>query len=355
MLVCGMALYQSYFSVAVGLAMILVLKKILENTPCRRVLFFGLKALGMLFLGLALYAIVIKLSGVQLSDEYNGLSGVGDFSGVSAFSLLKGTYRYILRYFLHPITHNAPAMLAANIVLFAIALFCMVRRLIANKTGPSGIILAAVICCLLPLGLNILYVITKGTIHQLMVFSFNLVYVAAILLMELEGEAPESAGHRKKYMPALRIVSTVAAALILFNNIVYANDVYIRKDLEYQATQATMTRVLDRMEQTEGYVPGKTPVIWLGDLEVSALSADRGESFAALQDVGLWSNFSVTYETTLRWYLKYVMGYPIRYAAEKVKKEYTGRDEVRRMPAFPAVGCCKMIDGNMVVKLSEAP
>lgn len=45
----------------------------------------------------------------------------------------------------------------------------------------------------------------------------------------------------------------------LFDRGIYANQMYLKKDLEYDATLSVMTRVVDRIEQVEGYIPGETP------------------------------------------------------------------------------------------------
>ena len=62
-------------------------------------------------------------------------------------------------------------------------------------------------------------------------------------------------------------------ALILFDKTVFANQLYLKKELEIDSTLSVMTRVLDRLEQTEGYAVGETPVAMAGYVNASAINA----------------------------------------------------------------------------------
>jgi hypothetical protein len=142
----------------------------------------------------------------------------------------------------------------------------------------------------------------------------------------------------------------IALGVLLFNNIIYANQVYLKKDLEYQNTMSTMNRIIDRMEETDGYVLGETPVVLIGYLTDSELSVDRDG--LKMDEVGLGIDFSVSYYQTYSWYFKYILAYPINLMDAGVAEQWSGQSAVMEMSAFPAKDSCQMIDGTMVVKLS---
>lgn len=48
--------------------------------------------------------------------------------------------------------------------------------------------------------------------------------------------------------------------MLLWQNTVYSNSIYIKMDLNKSATISLFTRLIERVEQTEGYVLGETPV-----------------------------------------------------------------------------------------------
>ena len=85
--------------------------------------------------------------------------------------------------------------------------------------------------------------------------------------------------------------------LLLLNNIIYSNQLYLKKDLEFKSTLSVMTRVIDRIEQTEGYEVGVTPIAIVGDLNSSALSVKRF-GFSEIVGIGVDNRRDVT-----RWQL----------------------------------------------------
>ena len=47
------------------------------------------------------------------------------------------------------------------------------------------------------------------------------------------------------------------------------------------------------------------------------------------------------------------MGYPFNLVDTFTLGQLAARDDVQGMPAFPAEGCCQMLDGTLVIKLSD--
>ena len=47
------------------------------------------------------------------------------------------------------------------------------------------------------------------------------------------------------------------------------------------------------------------------------------------------------------------MGYPFNLVDAFTLGQLAERDDVQAMPAFPAEDCCRMLDGTLVIKLSE--
>lgn len=112
-----------------------------------------------------------------------------------------------------------------------------------------------------------------------------------------------------------------------------------------------MNRITARMEETEGYVLGETPVAIIGSLSESDMMVSR-EGFEGF-GTGTYENSSLTYYKTYEKYFDFVAGYPVNLLEEEEALKLAEKDEVQSMPCFPDMGACKMIDGTMVIKLSE--
>ena len=81
-----------------------------------------------------------------------------------------------------------------------------------------------------------------------------------------------------------RLLHTCAAGILsvfFLSSIVLSNQLYLKKNIEFQSTLSLMTRVIDRMERTLDYVPGQTPVAFAGTLKNNVLPGNR-KGFADL-------------------------------------------------------------------------
>jgi hypothetical protein len=236
-----------------------------------------------------------------------------------------------------------------NIVLVLIS-FAIIILLVRNrKLKIKSILLLAGLIFLMPFGINVVCFISKGMEHDLMKYSFNLFYIFVEVLFVEANTLPVLDKYRDSI--TARYWLPFLICVLLFNNIIYANQAYLKKELVYQSTLSTMNRIIDRMEETDGYVLGETPVVFVGLLSNSELSMGRKEFYIA--GTGLGGKFSVTYYKTYEQYFQYVLSYPINLLDSEASKEWSKQEEVIEMSAFPAQDSCKIINGTMIVKLSN--
>ncbi len=355
----SLGLYQSYFQVSVLLVMILAVLDILDGKTAKTVFFSGLKGLIMLIAGLVLYYIGARvapmLAGVEMLDNYNGLNNVGNYGGIGDMLVLAGgAYQYVYDYFLHPVTFHSGSAAVVN-VLLCLAMLGMIgyNAVVRNVGVLNGIMLAALLV-LMPFGMNVIHFISHGLEHNLMIFSFFILYMFFLVLFERTLECvpkKESCPLRCKGFYVPHCVVACVFAWLIFGNVVYANQMYLQKELEYQNTLLTMNRIVDRIEETDGYVVGKTPVALVGTLQRSEVS--MAHTGFDKKSVGNSQNFAVTYYESYENYFEYLLAYPIALLEEEESVAWAKHPTVLDMPSFPYQGSCKMIDGTLVVKLSE--
>ena len=145
--------------------------------------------------------------------------------------------------------------------------------------------------------------------------------------------------------------STLLSLLVLFN-ILVANQAYLRRALEFEATESYFTKVTYNIEQTEGYVPGETPVLILGSPDKSVLHAER-EGFENITGTGFYSAYSTTHDAAYKYFFTEVLSYNINLLPQSNSAKYADLPEVQAMPLYPAKGSCCLVDGTLIVKLSE--
>ena len=354
LLCASLALYQSYFQVAVLLFLVVLCRRAAQKEDLRRLIGAGFLALGILLAGLLLYdasvSVVDWKTGIARATSYNGIGNVGGYALSDMPGLLAQTWSYPFRFFLKPDANNPAftAMLYYGLIVFtapALAALIFARRLDA----PHAVFML-VMTALMPLGMNCVYFISKGLADELMVYSFYVFFAYPIWLAEQLEPAVKA-----ERLRIVRGAMAAAVALIFLNNAVYANQQYVRRDLEFQSTLSVMTRVIDRAEQTEGYEPGVTPVALVGTMYDSPLAMER-PGFERLYELSETMNRNLYATSSEEYYPDYfwrILGYPFNLLGNNDRSRVAEMDVVRGMPAFPAKDSVQMIDGTLVIKLGE--
>ena len=166
------------------------------------------------------------------------------------------TYLYVIKEWWNPQTFRSRFVGLANMALLLVAAATLLWILATKIKQNNTRLLLLVLFLLFPFGINVVYFISKGMEHTLMTFSFGLLYLLAVLFLQ---ELPHN-----KTQKFLRYAAYTAMGLGIWCNVIYANQSYLKVALEEKATDALMVRVIDRLEQTEGYVPGETPIAVVG-------------------------------------------------------------------------------------------
>lgn len=352
----ALGLYQSYITIVLLLVLFVVLFSAYRNEDLKKTGITILKTIIMLLGSYFIYSAVMKIFlayfQVELSSGYNGINSVGDFKGYSIISLLKETYVYVIKFFLNRTSYNSSLLRLSTIIIGFLLILALIYCFVKLNISRINRVIIIVCCLSLPIAMNCVYIIAKGTVHHLMVYPFCYVYILLLLVTDFLKE--ENQIYRERFEKRIQLVIIVLVATVLFCNVVYANDIYLKKQLEYEDTQLLFNRIIAKMENLEGFQPtANTEIVIIGIPKGSPLYNKR-VGFKELDDaIGLSSPISVTTYPKYEAYFKYVLNYPIHVADKNIMKQYCQKDEVKNMPAFPYEGSVKMVDDRVVVKISE--
>lgn len=284
----SLGLYSAYATSAVTLVLLCLLVSLWNGEAVRKVVRDGALAVLMLLASGALYLllsrVVANAAGVTLNDAVNtSITSIGDYAGYSVMQLLRETYLFPFTFVWSRLSMGNWLIRACWILLAATPVGLTAYALRRHNMRPAAAVLAVVIMLLLPLAVNFAYFLSKGFVHERMAFAFFLVPAFAAIAVGLPlfqrrtdtalADAPEAdtepsvedaPKHAPDRMRWLSMVTACALLVMTFANIRFANDVYLKKDLEAQATLSVMTRVMDRIDSIPDYVPGETPVAIYG-------------------------------------------------------------------------------------------
>lgn len=361
-LAAALALYQSYLETAVFLCLVLLIKDCFEGFAPWQIIFRALKALCLLVVGLVLYyiclKIVLSISQIGLTTAANGITGVGDYSRTSIPHLIMKTYLYPFDYYLHPTTFHPLAAAVIHIVVLSLLVYLLIKVCVMRKLCWQNRLFALLLFLSIPFGMNVVYFISKGFKHELMAFSFYLPTVFALSLQEYSqpNQIAEEVDFVSRWVALRRYASkfllSFCIGMLICNNIIFANHLYLKKQLEYETTIATLTRIVDRMEQTDGYIVGQTPVALIGSLSDSPIAMER-PGYENVDALGMEDRLSVTYAATYGQFFQNILGYPVNLIQDTQQiEELSARAQVLSMPSFPSSGCCIILDGILIIKLS---
>lgn len=350
MLTVSLGMYQSFLFAGVVLVMMRCIFWLLEGEKFAPVFCRGLKAIGMILLGGIGYWVGLKISGrisgIALSSgDYNSLDLMQGITFKTILPLIAQAYRDCLsRLWNAYSTYPAILVKAMTAVLALVSLTALVLGL--KKLGWKERLLLVVLVALLPLGANMIYVLTIGASHDLMVFAIWLLWLFALLLSDgMCRNGKHRAFRWQKWLAMLMV------AVLLYGNVQFANGMYLKKDLEQDAYLSLMTRVVDRMEQCEGYIPGETPVVFVGVFEYLNPVMPGFKDYWNV--TGMTSPDVITAPEISRFqaYFDYILNVPVLLADDYRWYGTIYSEETASMPTFPAAGSVAMQDGVLVVKL----
>ena len=356
----SMGLYQSYISVTIVLVLVYLIKSLLDGTKFKEVFIRGIKSVVSLVVGAGLYFVsyksVLMFNGIQeAKDGYNTLDQIS-FGG---FSELMNTIVYVYKATVYNIFF--PKNAVSKYVMFALialsavyVIAFVILKAVDKKIRLPELLLIAVLVMFLPVGMSVSGVLMGDFGHDLMRFSDCLViFMLMLFIFDSRYLIKDNQKIKTFFGQSGKFFVSVAAIFILLSNVLSANQIYLKKDLEQDASLSFFTRVVDKMDTYEGYDRKTTPVVFIGRPdyfdEHKAGFSNGYEIMGATGDYSLGAAGPSWYER----YFEYKLNYDIITVENSELEYYRDSEHVKEMPSFPDVGCMQIVDGVLVVKLGE--
>ena len=354
LLCLSMGIYQVYICAAAGLYILVLIRKLSDDSgiTARACMKSILKDLFCLAAGTAAYLGIMltaaHTSGTALSVEYNGPGRLKGLTAGSIFSSIPAAYTYIWDTFFKETGYNGIHMIIANSIMLVFFICLVILYLRRSRKRPANAVLMLVLLILLPLSLNIISLVSMGTMHQLMIYAFQFLYLVPFILAA-EKDAPHKPAGR--YRKIIGTASCIMLLLVSFHNIVYANGAYTYKKLIYDNTVMNMQEIWKDVNSIDGYTEGVTEVAFMGSVSASKIAYDgpiRSRYSFGLTGTGVTA---ITYDDTLGELYQHVLGKNMNISYND--PEISESSDYADMPVYPSDGYCRIINGKVVVKLSR--
>ncbi len=351
----SMGIYQAYVSFTIILCILRLLIDLIEEDKLKRI---RSKIWRYLLMGIGSYVfyfvtlkIMLKLKGAEISG-YQGTDRIENFVPAD---LPKGIIEAIKSFGRFALSSNVLTTTTimkiafVGVVVLAILMYaiCFFRK--KRYRNAIRILMVVVLIGVMPIGATLVNVLSPSTYyHLLMRLAWVLFFVFAVVLAEkIKPEGKKWKAFATKGTALLTLLCTV---ILIFEFGKMANVVAFNMNERYEKTYAICVRMVERLEQTEGYTT-ETKVALLGgvldatsypntDITQNDLAGYFGSNGTmCIGDTAKFAEFS-----------KHYLNVTISTISLEEEIEITQTEEFMQMPKFPAEGSVGYIGDVLVIK-----
>ena len=353
----SMSFYQSYVSVAILLLEIWLILMLNDREKSLKDFWkktgsFALMGVMAIVVYYPLMKIVMKITGHEVSG-YMGLDGEYSFSIGRVVDIIVNSYVEFARFFLvrwEVNFYNTSNVILLLSIVALILWICGKRKLFAQ---PWRILLMLVWALLLPVVTHIYSFISEGVsyISIIMCYSMVLIYLMPLILWQ---EATKDTGSFGQWLDAayvrkhfLQTLQSVLLVCICVHFVVIADQAYERMHLANEQLRNLVNRIQYRMEMQEGYTDTMEVALY-GNLYQEPEYVPSAPMMPGVVS-GRYLSGQQDFSSAIDWFASSEH----TWATVERRKELVHTEEFAQMEPWPAESCVRVIDGTMVILLSE--
>lgn len=355
----SMGCYQAYLPFAILLCIYCILICVAEEKDikhkiksCLNYLYMGIAGCGLYFIILHL---LLKTQGKELAS-YQGIdSGIGGnaVSQAGILSTIKAMYADFFAFTMkNPALHNNLFTTTALIVLVAVTALVLFRLCAVRKwwKNPMFFVIIGLLVVCLPLASNVILLISPDANYHLLMRYQWVLY--PILLMTF---CARYAGTNADRMTGWKIPVVVewcvlcAVFVLVFSYAVTDNIAYSNLQKRYEKTYAYCVRLLDRIEQTEGYYQG-IPIAMVGVVgdEQFPLTDITGKVTSGM--IGMSGDSLLYTGANYQAFMQNYLGATLNFMTPEEMAPFYYTEEYIAMDSFPGPESTKVVDGVLYVR-----
>lgn len=349
LLCLSLGIYQAYLGVTVSLCILALLLSLVDLEELKEI---GAKTVRYALMGLSgyiEYLIAVKAFGALKQIPLSGYSGTDRMTGMVFSEIPRGIVEAYRNFFSFIINGN---VLTVNIwmktafillALFASAGYAAAFIRKGRHRHPVRIFGAAVLTALIPLGATLYCVIYPETfVYILLRMCWVLYFVFALVILE-----------RYTDKPWLRVSCLAVTAVMVFQFYLLTNITYYNMNEKYEKSYALAVRVADRIERQEEYHPWIKAVFLGADPDYLKYPTTESTRDTLSGIYPARGDFFLNNDTKFKEFLSDYLCISLADADEKELEALKKNAAVTRMGTFPAADSVQVIDGIMVIKISD--
>jgi len=313
--------------------------------------------LGMGVLGFALYYVILRvlllIQGKELAS-YQGIGEVGSAQKEGLLSMVKSIYSDFVSFTLGGGVFFTNVFSLAALIALAVVTLCLLFRAACVRKwwkhfGFYGILILLAVA-IPPCTSCIRLVSPELNYHLLMRYQWILfpMLAYAFSVRCLEGEMKEKVSKGKLGL-CLQWLLPLSAATLIFCYGLADNVAYTNLEKKYEKTYAYCVRLLDRIEQTEGYYQG-IPVALVGVVGEDPYPVTDLTGKVTGNMIGLSGDYLLYTGDNYEAFIKNYLGATLNVVDVETMGEIYYDPEYVEMESFPGRESIKIINGILCVK-----
>lgn len=355
----SLSIYQSYMGVTVGLCIMLSIIELLKDNSKIKDVFIniGKTVLAVLSGGILYYILtmlILNLTGIDMAT-YKGAEsfGIKEIFASLGTNILNAYKNFVEFFFKDVIVYNTNYRRDIWYILFFIGfIVTFIVKLAKLKVETKKekifkIVLASLMVLLMPIGLNIINIIAVGTeIYALTATQMILVIPFVLALVE-----------SLEILNSIKWIILISCMCICGTYYLSDSASYSALKLTYNQAYSSTMRVFDRIETTPGYEKDM-PLLLAGIIGNNNYPRTMNLYGYTIGELANNTVFHGTYGGQIGTWINYMrvfFGLDIQMCDPDTYYRIVTGEDYKDMEMFPAEDSIRIIDGVVVVKLSEEP
>ncbi|MBQ8038712.1 MAG: glucosyltransferase domain-containing protein [Lachnospiraceae bacterium] len=353
----SLGIYQAYVSFTILLCILKLLLYILDGCKIRDI--FG-KAWRYLVMGIGAYAfyygslqLMMKIKNVKLSD-YQGVDSIEKFTLADIPAGIVGAYKQFLSFLRETGPLGTTKIMYISVLgLIVLGIGICIWNFVIAKTENKiiRILLILLLLAVTPIGTTLVCVMEPTVyFHLIMRLPWALFFVFVLSMAERMPAVKKELFQKVRNLLAVGIC--VLSFLMVSQFAIIANVAAFNMEERYEKTYSLCVRLVDRLEQTEGYHHGEKVAFIGGGVDQRKYPYTDFTSAYLTGYFGVEGTLAVNDTDKIITFCTHYLNTSIMYATWDEQMEVIATEEFMKMGTFPDENSIQKIGDIWVVKLN---
>ncbi|MBR3761973.1 MAG: glucosyltransferase domain-containing protein [Lachnospiraceae bacterium] len=304
-------------------------------------------------MGAAIYYIMLQVLLFVQQTGLSGYQGIGEGNQKSLLDTIVQIYRdFVIHTLRGNIMMQKGLLTVVVVVLVAAAAVVLFRKLCQAGSLKSiwTYLCGAVSVIVLPVCFNaILLISPEVNYHSLMRYQWVLIPMMAVVIIDRHGEDVFASLKGKVVIAWLGVIASV---VIAFQYGVICNIGYFNLEKKFEKTYSYCLRLLEQMEETEGYYHGM-PIAMIGVVGDDYLPSTDLTVGITDSLIGVNGDYLFYTAENYKLFMKYYFGVTLELVPIDDMVKITQTPEYKALNTFPKESSMKVVDNILYIKLEN--